>query len=137
MHLTHEDASCSHDLTGQTDAHRSVKFAMENVPAPPQSVLRDARPDESSLNYGPNGSQPFDDQGFRDPLRVVWSVMTCIKAVVSGPISVAARPPMDQMETEDSEVPVSELYHSSETREHEFAEELVAVADVKEGINSG
>lgn len=53
--------------------------------------------------------------------------MTCIKAVVSGPISVAARPPMDQIETEGSEVPVSELYHSSETREHEFAEELVDI----------
>lgn len=50
------------------------------------------------------------------------------------PISVAARPPMDQMELEDSEVPVSELYHSSETREHEFAEELVAISDLKEGI---
>jgi len=42
---------------------------------------------------------------------------------------------MDQMELEDSEVPVSELYHSSETREHEFAEELVAISDLKEGIN--
>jgi hypothetical protein len=51
------------------------------------------------------------------------------------PISVAARPPMDQMELEDSEVPVSELYHSSETREHEFAEELVAISDLKEGYN--
>jgi hypothetical protein len=42
---------------------------------------------------------------------------------------------MDQIETEGSEVPVSELYHSFETREHEFAEELVGKSDVKEGIN--
>jgi hypothetical protein len=39
---------------------------------------------------------------------------------------------MDQMETEESEVPVSELYHSLETREHEFADEPVPISDVKE-----
>jgi hypothetical protein len=42
---------------------------------------------------------------------------------------------MDQMETEDSEVPVSELYHSSETREHEFAEELVREGGYKLWLN--
>jgi hypothetical protein len=61
--------------------------------------------------------------------------MTCSDAVVDGARSVASPPPMDQMETEDSEVPVSELYHWSETREHEFAVELVAISEVWEGIN--
>ena len=44
---------------------------------------------------------------------------------------------MDQRRSEDSEVPVSERYHSSETREHEFADDLevVAISDVREGIN--
>ena len=44
---------------------------------------------------------------------------------------------MDQRKSEDSEVPVSESYHSSETREHEFADDLdfVAISNVREGIN--
>jgi hypothetical protein len=37
---------------------------------------------------------------------------------------VACPPPIDQKEDEESEVPVSETYHSSETREHEFADDL-------------
>jgi hypothetical protein len=41
---------------------------------------------------------------------------------------------MDQKETKNSEVPVSELYHSSETQEHEFAGEFVAISEVMEGI---
>ena len=44
---------------------------------------------------------------------------------------------MDQMKVEASEIPVSESYHSSETREYEFAEdrEFVAISEVREGIH--
>lgn len=50
---------------------------------------------------------------------------------------MAASPPMDRTKTEASEIPVSESYHSSETREHEFAEDLefVAISEVWEGIH--
>ena len=110
MHLTHEDASRSHHLIGQTDAHRSVKFAIEKYQH--HHNLNVEMHNQMSLLWtnGSNGSQPFNDQCFRGPLRVVWSAMTCIKAVVSGPYPWPLDHQWTRLKTEGSEVPVSELF---------------------------